>query len=510
MSRNRALVYIRKSVVRTGADTVSPERQREACLAEAARHGWIVEETDVYADAEGHSSGKSDARPGWQALLRRVQADETVAAVIVESLSRASRSVRSFLAFVDELRRRGIALVSLRERFDTSTAIGQAMLGFIAIINQLESDLAAERMKSQIEFKKRHGRHWGYTPFGCEREPATGALRPSSEGYALDGQERRYYDALRRCYELYARGQMSFYELALQLNAEGWRFRARDGRPIPWDRFKVRSTVAMARIYAGFVPLDGAAKDRPQEWVEANYEPVLPRELCERVDRVWRERAQGVRHPVPPNARESPYILSGILFCSECGGRLKGAVSRRGVRQYRHDRATCGVSRIDAEDVEAQVLAALDWLELPEDVLEEMAQRVREELPAAEDVQAERVRLQGNIRGKELELERLLALALETNLDAAVYRRQLELLSDELRSLREALARLETAAAFGGAEEILERLRDIGQLIRRGSWSEQREALASLFERVEAGPQGVTRLVPRDWCAAYFADFPQK
>jgi len=35
----RALIYIRKSVVRSGADTVSPERQREACLSEAAVRG---------------------------------------------------------------------------------------------------------------------------------------------------------------------------------------------------------------------------------------------------------------------------------------------------------------------------------------------------------------------------------------------------------------------------------------------------------------------------------------
>lgn len=41
--RTRALVYVRKSVVRTGADTVSPERQKAACLAEAQAHGWVVE-----------------------------------------------------------------------------------------------------------------------------------------------------------------------------------------------------------------------------------------------------------------------------------------------------------------------------------------------------------------------------------------------------------------------------------------------------------------------------------
>jgi len=197
--RTRALVYVRKSVVRTGADTVSPERQKAGCLAEAQAHGWVVEERDIYTDAEGHRSGRTENRPGWQALRRRIVEDETIVALIVASLSRPSRSVRSFLEFVEELRGKGISLVSLKERFDTSTAMGQAMLVFVAVFNQLEGDLASERMTANIAFKKASGRHWGLTPFGCKRQGDIKALVPSTEVYGENGSERRYYDALVRC-----------------------------------------------------------------------------------------------------------------------------------------------------------------------------------------------------------------------------------------------------------------------------------------------------------------------
>ena len=181
--RKRALIYVRKSVVRSGADRVSPKRQKAACLAEAERHEWVVEEGDVYSDAEGHRSGRTENRPAWLAMRRRIAADPSVVALIVESLSRPSRSVRSFLEFVEELRGKGIALVSLKERFDTSTAMGQAMLMFVAVINQLEGDLASERMTANIAFKKAAGRHWGLTPFGCSREGVAGALVPGTEVY---------------------------------------------------------------------------------------------------------------------------------------------------------------------------------------------------------------------------------------------------------------------------------------------------------------------------------------
>ena len=91
-SRNCALIYIRKSVVRTGADAVSPERQRARCLEEAERHGWIVEPGDIYTDSEGHMSGRTDNRADWQRLRHRLRRHDIIAAVIVESLSRTSQA----------------------------------------------------------------------------------------------------------------------------------------------------------------------------------------------------------------------------------------------------------------------------------------------------------------------------------------------------------------------------------------------------------------------------------
>ncbi len=185
MLRNVALVYARRSVVKLASDEVSPERQRVRGVAECERRGWLHE---VYEDAEGHRSGRREqGRPGWLSLKAQLDRPEIVA-LVVESLSRASRSVKDLFNLLEELGTRGIALISLKEQIDTSSAMGRAFIGFIAVMNQFESDIASERMASNIAYKRTEkGRHWGLTPFGCEREGTDCVLVQSKEGATVDG-----------------------------------------------------------------------------------------------------------------------------------------------------------------------------------------------------------------------------------------------------------------------------------------------------------------------------------
>ncbi len=503
MARDRALVYVRKSLVRTGSDTVSPERQRAACLGEAERHGWLVEGSDVYTDAEGHQSGKTDNRPGWQALRRRVARDGSIAAVIVESLSRSSRNVRSFLAFVDELKARDVALVSLKERFDTSSAIGHAMLGFIAIINQLESDLAAERMKGQIAYKQSRGRHWGYTPMGCQREAVTGALSPSAEGYQCNGVARTYHESLRRCYELYAGGRYGFLSLSHKLNEDGYRFRGRDGRPRLWTRDNARKCVVMSRVYEGWVKTG-------EGWVEANYQPILPVDLCRRVRQVWERRGREVSHPVPGNVADSDYILTGILYCGGCGTRLKGERSSHdGARQYRHSggKAGCRMLPFGADYVEDQALALLGCLVIPPGVAALIAPEEGTDGRGALIERAARI---------EGQIERLVELALQTELPERVYERQVSRLNAELSEVRGMLEAEERR--LEARPTVAVRLAELAERVREAKPSTQREILASVFERLEVeqlhpGSRahregGIVKVQPREWCRPFWCGLP--
>lgn len=226
-------------------------------------------------------------------------------------------------------------LISLKERVDTSSAMGRAFVGLMAVLNQFESDIASERMTANIAYKREaKGRHWGLTPFGCEREGPDCVLVPSQEGAEVGGVRRGYHEALRVCYEWYAEGSESLESLAGRLNVAGYRFRNRWGEPRPFTEGDVRRLVAAHRLYAGYV-LDGRAKDNAVTVREGSHAPILPVELCDRVaERLVERSSLAVRF----RARHGPartYLLSDVLYCAACGERMVGQW-QDGKGWYRH------------------------------------------------------------------------------------------------------------------------------------------------------------------------------
>src|SRR5262249_2871310 len=79
---------------------------------------------------------------GWEQLLVYVRPGDTV---VITELSRMSRSLAHLLEFVRTFEQQGIALVSLREHIDTSTASGRCFLAMMGAIAQMERELKAER-----------------------------------------------------------------------------------------------------------------------------------------------------------------------------------------------------------------------------------------------------------------------------------------------------------------------------------------------------------------------------
>ena len=83
-------------------------------------------------------SGKNDQRPGYQDLLSRIR-DHSIDVVLVYRLDRLSRNVRDVYDFLDTIREAKVEFVSLTEGFDTTTAMGRAMLGVAAVFAQRDT-----------------------------------------------------------------------------------------------------------------------------------------------------------------------------------------------------------------------------------------------------------------------------------------------------------------------------------------------------------------------------------
>lgn len=496
--KTTALVYVRKSMVKNRRDEVSPERQLANCLAVAQAHGWRVTDDDIYQDAHGHRSGRSEEhRPQWRALKLRLTSDPDIAAVLVNSLDRSSRSPKDFFSFLDLIQQHDVQLVSVTEQFDTSTAIGKAFLAILMVIASLESDLASERTKSAIDYLKSQGIHWGCTPFGYDRDDDN-VLVANDDAPAVV-----------HCCTLFSRGSWSYGRIAQQLNAEHYSWRDRQGGSTPFTSDAVRSLLSNVLIYAGWVPM-GRGKDLPINdatctlselvsstgAVQGQHQPLITADLADRV------LAMRHKRKVTTVRRDSHvYLLTPLLHCADCDQPLRGKVGRRTDYTYCHRSQSrkCALAEgtFDAADLEEQVLSALDLGLSPATVAE-----VRRLVRMRTSHRPENRTTQGRIDALE---------------DRRVRLRELYLLGEYERDSYLAL-RLEIVHEIQGLEKrlsgadypldsVLGRLTKIVDSLAQGTRYQQKKALAMLLERVTVDERGTIQSVKfQAWARPLIAD----
>lgn len=87
-------------------------------------------------------SGKDTDRPELKAMLEFVREGDIV---YFESFSRISRSLPDLLSILDELDKKGVRWVSLKENIDTTGATGRLIVGVLGAISAYEREINKER-----------------------------------------------------------------------------------------------------------------------------------------------------------------------------------------------------------------------------------------------------------------------------------------------------------------------------------------------------------------------------
>jgi DNA invertase Pin-like site-specific DNA recombinase len=99
-------------------------------------------------------------RVQWRQLLDDA-AKRKFSAVLVFKLDRAFRSVKHMHDTLAAWELVGVSFQSLRERFDTSTALGRLLLNLLASLAEFELELIRERVKAGMERARRQGKKIG-------------------------------------------------------------------------------------------------------------------------------------------------------------------------------------------------------------------------------------------------------------------------------------------------------------------------------------------------------------
>ena len=173
----RIAIYSRKSKWTGKGESVENQlimcREYIAMFLKEGDRAQIIEYED-----EGFS-GKNTKRPMFQQMMQDMQ-EKHFDYLVCYKLDRLGRNLADLANLMEDLNRQGTSFISIKEKFDTTTPIGKAMLYFSGVLAQMEREQIAERVKDNMIMLARSGR-WlgGTTPLGYA------SVRVEKEGNAL-------------------------------------------------------------------------------------------------------------------------------------------------------------------------------------------------------------------------------------------------------------------------------------------------------------------------------------
>ncbi|MHB8129997.1 MAG: recombinase family protein [Mobilitalea sp.] len=122
--------------------------------------------SDIYEYEDEGFSGKTTQRPQFQKMMSDLRSKH-YDFLVCYKLDRLGRNLSDLVNLIEELNKIETSFISIKEKFDTSTPIGRAMMFFTGVLAQMEREQIAERVKDNMLMLARSGR-WlgGATPLG--------------------------------------------------------------------------------------------------------------------------------------------------------------------------------------------------------------------------------------------------------------------------------------------------------------------------------------------------------
>lgn len=139
---------------------VSKGRGQDTASQEADLTRWAEGRPGEVLWYRDRWTGKTMDRPGFNRLLEAVRSGR-VRTVAVWRLDRLGRTAQGLTALFEELRERGVNLVSLRDGLDLATPAGRLMAHVLASVAAYETEVRAERVQAGLAVARAAGKHLG-------------------------------------------------------------------------------------------------------------------------------------------------------------------------------------------------------------------------------------------------------------------------------------------------------------------------------------------------------------
>lgn len=371
-------IYVRLSQedMRAG-ESLSIEHQKLILTKYVREQGWNL--VDTYVD-DGFS-GTDFNRPSVQRLLSDAQTGR-INLIICKDLSRFGRNYIEEGQYIDYIfPLHNIRFIALNDNVDTANRDSNAMemMPVINLFNEWHASSTSKKIKAVNLANAKAGKYtcanvaYGYTK--ADDEKHTPIIDPEAA------------EVVRRIFKLRSQG-MSPRAIGDQLNAENI--------PIPsdyrcqkkgivntkytrhlWTQVQIRQILdnpiylgklAMMRVTSVSYKNHKKVRKDPSEWVvtEDTHEAIISQELWDKV----REAEKAVSHG-KRDGKGVTQPLSGMLFCPDCGYKMKAAGRKRTLKSGElirecyyncssyvlHGKELCSTHYISQKQIEAVIIA---------------------------------------------------------------------------------------------------------------------------------------------------------
>lgn len=193
-------IYARQSIFKE--DSISIESQVEHCKYEVEKEKYVVYEDKGY-------SGKNIERPRFKDMMDDIRAGK-ITKVVCYKLDRISRSLLDFAKIMEVFTEFNVEFVSMNEKFDTSTAMGRAMLNICIVFAQLERETIQLRVTDAYASRSKVGFYMGgRVPYGFKKGPLILNGKKTSQYEPVDEE----VEQLKVLFEIYARPNTSLADV---------------------------------------------------------------------------------------------------------------------------------------------------------------------------------------------------------------------------------------------------------------------------------------------------------
>jgi site-specific DNA recombinase len=488
----RVALYARVSSDSQDVD-LSLSAQLRALREYAAKHEFQV----VREFVDEAESGRTSDRPAFKEMIALARTHQPpFQAVLVWKLNRFARSRVDSITYKTLLKSKGIKVISINEPLDDSPS-GKLLEGVIESIDEFYSANLGEDIKRGMRENARRGFFNGSRPpYGFHKVPVKDGAKTR---YKLepDPQGSVAVQVVRRIFDMAYKGT-GCKEIAKALNKEG--IRTTTGQR--WGRTTVHK-VLTNEAYCGTLVWGGRPghpairSGEPPVRVENAWPAIIDKAIFQEVQAKMASKRFKVVHPrtVP-----SPYLLSGLVFCSSCGHAMTG----RGAKSnhyhyyvcsgnYKQGKDACDARALPKEWLERLVIEQVKERVLNPDWLEELVKLVNEELDSSQGILRDRLdTVDAELNEVELRLSRLYD-ALETgklSLDDLSPRiKNLRARHDELRKARLQLEAEMAAQTVKYLDEqtVKSYAEDLKSLLTEADITQSKGFLRSFIKRIEIG-----------------------